>query len=421
MIPATHSLNRFAHILLGLVTTCCLLLHPIPGYPATLPPDLSSMIGNQDALLVTDQSGQPVYAKNPDILLVPASVTKLLTALTALHVLGPDFRFCTEFYLDPESNLMIKGYGDPLLTSEGIAEAATELAKRVSHIRHIILDDTYFADPMVIPGATAESVEPYDAPNGSLCVNFNTVSFQKDPVSGRYISAEAQTPLSPFVLPRIRASKLASGRILLTNNHHEAVLYAGHLFDLFFSKAGIKTDGIIRRGTLPTDTVRLIYRHVSPFGMDDTTAKLLFYSNNYIANQLFIAAGAKQFGPPGTLAKGVRAATMYADNVLGIKGLQIEEGSGLSRGNRLSARMLEKILAAFESHRGLMRKENGQYFKTGTLTGVQTRAGYFENKTGRRFRFVIMINSPGKSIRPIMTRLFRILHQDGSAKADSSL
>ncbi len=391
-------------ILIGLV------LQPIDGAAKNLPRDLNPMIGKQDSLLVTEPNGRILYAKNADVLLTPASTLKILTALTAFHVLGPEHRFVTEFYLDGEANLIIKGYGDPLLISEVMAAAAAEIAKRTGRIRDIILDPSYFSDGIVIPGAEINSVQPYDAPVGGLCANFNSVAFQKDPATGRFVSTEPQTPLLPFVLPRIKASGLTSGRIILFNEQDETLLYAGHLFDYFFNEAGISTSHVIRRGRLENHSARLLYRLVSPYTLDEVVSKLLFFSTNFIANQVFIAAGAKQFGPPGNLDKGVHSATDYAKRILGIKGLHIEEGSGLSHGNLVSARMLEKMLAAFEPHRHLMRKEDGQYYKTGTLNGVQTRAGYFENKAGRRFRFVLMVNTPGRGVVPVMKRVFRLLN-----------
>jgi D-alanyl-D-alanine carboxypeptidase/D-alanyl-D-alanine-endopeptidase (penicillin-binding protein 4) len=41
-------------------------------------------------------------------------------------------------------------------------------------------------------------------------------------------------------------------------------------------------------------------------------------------------------------------------------------------------------------------------FKTGTLDGVRSRAGYIENGKGGNYRFVVMINTPGKTVDPVM-------------------
>jgi len=52
-----------------------------------------------------------------------------------------------------------------------------------------------------------------------------------------------------------------------------------------------------------------------------------------------------------------------------------------------------------------MRHENKEFYKTGTLRGINTRAGYIENTKGQLYRFVVFINTPGKSTRRIMKKL----------------
>ena len=192
------------------------------------------------------QTEIPCFSKNADTLLIPASTLKLLTSLAALHYLGEDFRFKTEFYLDPDQNLVIKGYGDPLLISEELKEIAKTLATHISTYKDLVLDTSYFDEPLVIPGVTS-SLQPYDSPNGALCVNFNTVFFKKN-TTGKFVSAEPQTPLLPFVLPKIKASRLSQGRILLSSEDDECVQYAGHMFQYFLSENGAAGSGEIRVG-----------------------------------------------------------------------------------------------------------------------------------------------------------------------------
>ena len=91
------------------------------------PDALDRMIGKNDAVLVTDSVGQILWAKNTDKNLIPASILKIFTSTVALHYLGNDYRFPTEFYLDEQSNLKIKGYGDPLLVSEVIIKISQVL------------------------------------------------------------------------------------------------------------------------------------------------------------------------------------------------------------------------------------------------------------------------------------------------------
>jgi D-alanyl-D-alanine carboxypeptidase/D-alanyl-D-alanine-endopeptidase (penicillin-binding protein 4) len=124
---------------------------------------------------------------------------------------------------------------------------------------------------------------------------------------------------------------------------------------------------------------------------------------------LLITCGAETYGPPGSLEKGVRAASAYAKNILEIDKLRFVEGSGISRKNKISAESFYKILEVFAPYRFLMPKIGNAFFKTGTLKGIHTRAGYIENKKGRVYTFVLLINTPGKSPKPIMDRLLRNL------------
>ncbi|MEN8806453.1 MAG: D-alanyl-D-alanine carboxypeptidase [Desulfobacterales bacterium] len=367
---------------------------------------VKKMIGRQDAILVTDPDGRVLISKNENRPLIPASTLKIFTALVALHILGPDFRFETEFYCDDDNNLTIKGYGDPGLVSEVLMEIALTLEPKLSPVNDIILDTSYFAQPLVIPGISSSS-EPYDAPNGALCVNFNTVFFKKE--NGTYLSAEHQTPLLPIVLQRITASGLNAGRIVLSHNENEITLYSGYLFDHFLRQAGVTVTGKVAIGTVRPGRDHLLYRHQSPLTLSDTIARLLTYSNNYTTNQILIAAGARRYGPPGTLEKGVQAARDFARNILQLNDIHISEGSGISRDNRITAHDMQKVLDAFAPYHTLMRSDGRQFYKTGTLRGISTRAGYIERPDGSLHRFVVLVNSPGRSAEQVTRNLIRSL------------
>ncbi len=372
---------------------------------------LSEFIGRQDAVLVSDPKGGILFSKNAGLARIPASTLKIFTSLVALHYLGPEYRFATEFYLDHESNLIMKGYGDPLLISEVLREIVNALSAlsplKNKYINDLVLDDTYFKSPAVIPGITS-SYNPYDAPNGALCVNFNSVAFKTDK-NGTVVSAEPQTPLLPFVLPRIIASNTNEGRINLSSNNSEITIYAGHLFSYFLQEKGIDTNGIIRTGIAQKNEDKLIFSYNSRFTLEQVVAKLLEFSNNFIANQLLLASGVCMFGPPGTLEKGVRAATIYAHNILKINHMQIIEGSGISKKNRISSLNFYKILKAFQPFHSLMPRTGRQFYKTGTLYGVHTRVGYIENKNGELYSFIVLINTPGKSPDRIMDIILKAI------------
>lgn len=370
---------------------------------------IDKWISSRDAVLVADPGGKVVFSKNADRKLVPASALKVFTALIALYHLGPDYRFHTEFYQDGNNNLIIKGYGDPLLISEAVAIIAAHVAQRVPHVADVVLDDTFFAKPIDIPGASTLSRNPYNAPNGALCVNFNTVHFNRS--EGVPVSAEPQTPLLPLALKRIRADNPDSGRITFSFDGEEITTYSGELFIHFFRAAGMTITGGLRLGRVDAAKDRLIYRYQSEYSVIDIIERLLKYSNNYIANQLLISVGAAVYGPPGTLEKGVSAAKQYSDNILGIRDLTLAEGSGLSRENRVSAAVFLKILDAFDPYHALMQTEDRDYYKTGTLTGIRTRVGYIRASSGELYRYVILLNTPDKTVDPIIKRIISHLDQ----------
>jgi len=371
--------------------------------------DLDRFIGEQDSILVTGPQGQIVFSKHAEKKLIPASILKIFTSLVALHFLGNDYRFPTEFYLDEQSNLKIKGYGDPLLISEMVAKISQVLGfllKNTQPMNDLVLDDSYFGQPLTIPGVTSSS-QPYDAPNGALCVNFNTVNFKR--TSEGYVSAEPQTPLLPYVLKKIRASKLNRGRIVFSHNKNEITIYAGELFQYFLKKQGVRFKGTTRLGKINGKTDRLIFRYHSVSSLEQIVAKLLEHSNNFTTNQLLIAAGARASGSPGTLAKGVALASDYAKNELEIENITIAEGSGISRNNRVSASQMDRVLQEFLPYHNLMRREGREFYKTGTLYGISTRAGYIETANGELYRYVILLNTSGKLTDPLILRLLRIL------------
>ena len=378
------------------------------SFGATEMQRLKSLIGPKDSLLVADPSGRIIISKNETKKLIPASILKIFTSLIAIHYLGHDYRFPTEFYFDNSLNLKIKGFGDPFLVSEiinDISQLLSALIGSATTVNDLIVDDSFFMHPLTIPGISSSS-QPYDAPNGALCVNFNTVFFRH--TKNGYISAEPQTPLLPFAKNKIVASKQNSGRIVLSNVRDENTIYAGKLFQHFLKRHSVEFNGTVKLGQVIEADDKLIYRYVSRLDLEQLVSKLLEFSNNFTTNQLLITAGAKAYGPPGNLDKGVTAATDYADNVLAINDMSIVEGSGISRKNRISAWHMLRVLEKFEPYHQLMMQEGREYYKTGTLYGVNTRAGYIGNVKNGLYRYVVMINTPGKSTKPIMQKLLRI-------------
>ena len=387
--PATR-INRKAVWMIWLATILSgfFMLQPSILYAGQNLPCLIN-ITSKDALLVADPDGRILYKKNETKSRIPASTIKVLTALAALNHFGPSYRFRTEFYTDPFQNLKVKGYGDPLLTSEILQELADYLSTKILRFQDLILDNTYFSSHIKIPGC-GNSTNPYDAPVGALCANFNTVFFRRDK-KGSIISLEGQTPMIPFARDRIQSLGLKGGRHTFLHDPRDAASYAGELLLHFLRKRGVKSQGNIRFGPVrPDDT--LIYTYESIFTLETVVQKMLKSSSNFMANQILIALGASVCGPPGTLAKGVRAVTDYAKNELLLQNLQIVEGSGISRQNRISALEMLTILKKFRPYKHLLKRKDNVLYKTGSLKGIRTEVGYIEGDRQELYYFVIFFN-----------------------------
>lgn len=356
-------------------------------------------ITERDALIVQDSEGKILTKKNEWEKRIPASTLKVLTALAAIKNFGLTYRFTTEFYLDSNQNLKVKGFGDPLLVSEVLLNIASNLSETLHHFNDIVLDDTYFISPIHIPGR-GRSTNPYDAPPGALSCNFNTVVFERNK-NGKIISWEPQTPMIPFAEKRIRRMHLKKGRYTFIHDTRETTLYTGELLRHFLIEKGVTTKGNVIFGKIDPEDKRIYVFH-SPFMLEEIIEKMLHFSNNYMANQIMLALGASRFGPPGNLEKGVRALTEFTSNDLGLSHVKIVEGSGISRENRISARDMLTLLNHFKPYRHLLKRNGRELFKTGSLRGIRTRAGYLEGNAAEPCTFVVYFNRTGSDMNATM-------------------
>ncbi|MCP4113453.1 MAG: D-alanyl-D-alanine carboxypeptidase [Desulfobacteraceae bacterium] len=366
------------------------------------------MISAEDALLVADPDGRILHKKNEEKKCVPASTLKILTSLAAIHQLGKSHRFETHFFLDNKNNLKVKGFGDPLLISEALPKIADVLAFKLKRgCKYLIIDDTYFIRDLDIPGVS-RSANPYDAPNGAFCANFNTVYFKRDK-KGDILSAEPQTPMVPFAVNKIKSLGLKRGRYTFSHNSHDAAIYAGELLLYFLKQKSVDCQGKIQTGAVTSED-RLLYIYKSEFTLEEVLKQLLEFSNNFVANQLLIALGASVYDPPGTLDKGVRYLSYYAREILHLKDIQIVEGSGISRQNKISALDMLAILKAFKPNRYLLTRKGKVWYKSGTLKGINTRAGYIEGEPGTFFYFVIFLNNSCFNIESVVNSITNTLN-----------
>lgn len=355
-----------------------------------------------ELVLVVDQKGDELVAQNADKPFVPASVAKIVTAALAVEVLGTDHRFETRFYLDKDRVLYIRGGGDPFLISEELATLGSALVAAIGRqpVSGIVLDASYFPQDLRIPGIE-QTGEAYDALNSALAVNFNTIYAVRK--GKTVLSAEAQTPITPLAVSQFLArGPHGRGRISLTQEPGVALQYSGELIAAFIERAGGRFQGKVSTGTVPAG-LQPIYVHRQTRSLSNILSEMLRGSNNYVANQVFLEIGAHRLGGPVSLDKSLRV----TNEVLAKRGLsgsiQLEEGSGISRGNRLMARGLIELLHRFEPHAALLRKGDGAFFKTGTFSGVRTLAGYADTAKHGRVRFVIALRGNDSTLR------FRVL------------
>jgi D-alanyl-D-alanine carboxypeptidase/D-alanyl-D-alanine-endopeptidase (penicillin-binding protein 4) len=189
--------------------------------------------------------------------------------------------------------------------------------------------------------------------------------------------------------------------------------YVHGLFTLLWRELGGSFGGGVRDGTAPPG-VRLLLSQQTQ-SLAEIARDINKYSNNVMARQLFLTLGAIALGPPASNEKSARAIRQWlASRSLLIPELALENGSGLSRIERISAKSLAQLLLVAQRSSvmpefaaslplvavdGTMKKRlagadvAGQaHIKTGSLTGVRAIAGYVLDAKGRTMVVVCIIN-----------------------------
>jgi len=419
--------------------------------------DASPIAAARSSILVEAvDTGEVVYARDPDVLLNPASNVKLVTTAAALARLGPDFRFSTELLLDAPlrggraRTLYLRGRGDPTLTTERLFSAAGELAHLgLASVGELVLDDGYFDGERSGPGFDQEEGDrAYLAPAGALSLNWNAVEIHVAPGDRPGQRARvALEPPSPFFALDVRAVTVGpsgrarvevttelrdgrervtvEGRLPVGSRPHvlwrrvdDPALYLGHTLAALLELRGVKVSKV-RPGRTPEGAQLLHVLQSDPLA--EVVRRLNKTSNNFTAEQLLKTLGAEVKGPPGTWPKGVEAEEEFLSEIgIPAGGYVLRNGSGLNDANRLSARQLVTLLRAMwarfplqpeyvvslpvAARDGTIRwRMDGTAAagrlraKTGTLEGVVTLSGYVQDAGGRVLAFAVLVNdSPGR-------------------------
>jgi D-alanyl-D-alanine carboxypeptidase/D-alanyl-D-alanine-endopeptidase (penicillin-binding protein 4) len=392
--------------------------------------------------LVAHRAAQPMN---------PASVMKLVTSYAALDLLGPAFTFRTDFLVTGEvkggvltGDLVIRGGGDPKLTYERLWQAAHQLRSRgVREIRgDVLLDRSYFTPAPHDAGRfDNEPRRAYNVGPDPLLVNFNAVEFRFIPGDeGVRVVGEPDLP-NVEIASRIKLTReaCASWRRNLRYDVEEnglvalvvfsgsysadcgertwplAVFDGARFFESSFRWLWSESGGVLRgklRMTPAPAEARLLYRHESE-PLAALVRDMNKFSNNVMARHVFLALSAERGAPGDTAASARILREWLAAKGLDDGSLTIENGSGLSRNERASAAFLANVLRSawsssvmpelaasfpvFAVDGTLKTRRAGTggghaHLKGGTLTGVQSVAGYVLDRSGKRWIVVMMVN-----------------------------
>ena len=401
----------------------------------------------------------------------PASTIKLLTTLVALDILGPAYRWRTDVFAQGElqdgrldGNLLIKGHGDPFLVTERVWQLLRDI--RHAGIYEIsgdlLIDDSWFEIGDYDPAAfDRQPLRAYNVAPNALLMNFNVVRYRFEPDHATNVVNILLDPALDNLRVDNRLS-LAPGRCrgyqrgitMTANKSLDEVTLSGrfpsrceqysmdrstlshndYVYGLFrmlwLDSGGIFEGGW--RNVVADDSLQPILSFES-LSLSEIIARLNKHSNNVMARHLLFTLAAEVNGAPGSEASGKQVlAKWLADNGLESDDIVIDNGAGLSRNTRITAKHMSALLEfawrqpympeylASLSLSGLdgtleeRFEDNGlagiAHLKTGSLDHVAAIAGYLQSRSGRRFAVVVLQNyrdihrGPGEEVQEALLR-----------------
>ena len=418
--------------------------------------DAGVPLANVAVVVQRTGAAQALVAHQPDEPMNPASTMKLVTTFAALELLGRDYRWRTEAFLGGplvdgtlQGDLILKGHGDPKITIEQWQAFMADLrGKGLVRIEgDLVLDRSHFRvsghDPAQFD---AEPLRPYNVGPDALLVNFKSVRLAFAPnAAGDAVDLKAEPPLPQLALgqapalvdgdcadwrrgvapafvsqPRAAAVTFAGQypRGCGARDWHVALLdhptYVHGMFAAYFSEAGGTFGGAVREGRAPAAKPFAVLESVPLYDVVRDVNKL---SNNVMARQLFLALATTSGPPPATIERAREVVQRWlAKRKLAMPGFFAENGSGLSRTERVTARGLAQLLAAADASPvrdefatslavaatdGTLerRMHSGSaagrgLLKTGSLEGVRALAGYLLDAGNSRWIVVAIVNHP---------------------------
>ncbi|MDR0251055.1 MAG: D-alanyl-D-alanine carboxypeptidase/D-alanyl-D-alanine-endopeptidase [Burkholderiales bacterium] len=401
-------------------------------------------------------AARPVLTHRANELMNPASVIKLVTTTAALDLLGSDYRWKTEVYLDGtlidgvlHGNLILKGYGDPKITIEKWQAFMQRLrqAGLTQVTGDLIVDRSLFSLPAHDPSAfDGEPLKPYNVGPDALLVSFKAVRFEFAPSASKKdnkAKVAIEPPLAGIKIPapptlnnkrcgdwlgglkpnfkdmgsqaEVRFGGSYPGQCG-AREMYVALLDVPHfvhgMFAHYFVEVGGQFSGGMREGKAAGGAPWLVFESLP---LSEMVQDINKRSNNVMAQQMFLTLASLQMVPPYTRG-GARLAMAewLKTNRIQMDGLYVENGSGLSRDVRVNAHGLLNLLlyapqtpwhdlffdslplAGVDGTLKYRFHKGGAYsqarLKTGLLENVRALAGYVDDFQGRRYAVVILLN-----------------------------
>jgi D-alanyl-D-alanine carboxypeptidase/D-alanyl-D-alanine-endopeptidase (penicillin-binding protein 4) len=383
----------------------------------------------------------------------PASTMKLLTTLVGLDVLGSTYKWTTDVFALGEiedgrldGDLLIRGQGDPFLVTERVWQMLRLVRQAGIHEigGNLLIDDSYFEVPAHDPAEfDRRPLRAYNVVPNALLMNFKVVRYWFEPDHDRNaVRVWVDPPLenlrveNKLALHRGYCGGYQRGITITANEAIDKMIFSGRfptgcksyamdrtalshnefaygLFTSVWRESGGEFSGGWVNAKAPEDVEPIVSFDSLPLA--EIISRVNKNSNNVMARQILYTLSARVLGPPGTESGGRKVIEGWlAETGIDFPTLMLDNGAGLSREARVSAREFGELLQfawrkpympeylasmAVSGLDGTLRRKfddarlTGQaHLKTGSLDDVSAIAGYLQSRSGRRFSVVMLHN-----------------------------
>jgi D-alanyl-D-alanine carboxypeptidase/D-alanyl-D-alanine-endopeptidase (penicillin-binding protein 4) len=419
--------------------------------------------------LYIEDEGKEIFNVNANRLMVPASLTKIVTGAAVLNAFPLNKKFETKLLAKApivqgslKGDICLKGGGDPSFVSEKMWYLVNEVKRTgLTNIEgDLSVDATRFDEELFDSGRESVRVDrAFDAPISAASFNWNSTNIFIRPGSSagasarvfldpenEYLELENRTKtVAKSGVKTLEASRVKAGdhdKIIvsgsISEDAPEAVIYksisnpnlwVGMQLKEFLKQRGISLKGKVKVAACEAGASTIA---VSPSkNLNEILSDMLKFSNNFVAEMLAKNLAAENSASPAKMKDGIEEIKKYMDSVgFARKDYTLENVSGLTRDNRFTAKQLALVLNTIKNDflifpeflSGLPiagvdgtlknRMKKGEQTlvraKTGYLDGVVGLAGYIGRKNDSPLIFVFMYNGDydhGTAARPLFDDL----------------